>query len=91
MAPAIHQRIEELQWELLEYPIYSSDLAPSDFHLFCPLKNHLVGKGFADEEVETEVWKWLRQQSKDFWAAAYDTLLKQWDKCINVGGEYVEN
>jgi hypothetical protein len=22
-----------------------------------------------DEEVETEVWKWLRQQSKDFYAA----------------------
>jgi hypothetical protein len=37
-----------------------------------------------------EVWKWLRQQSKDFYAAAFDALVKQWDKCINVGGRYVK-
>jgi hypothetical protein len=61
-------------------------LAPGDFHLFGPLKNHLGGKHFAvDEEVKTEVQKWLRQQSKDFRAAGFDALLKQWDKCINVG------
>jgi hypothetical protein len=49
------------------------------------------GKSFADnEEVETEVRKWLRQQSKDFYAAGVDALVKRWDKCINVGGGYVE-
>jgi hypothetical protein len=46
----------------------------------------LGGKGLAnDEEVETEVPEWLRQQSKDFYAA-----VKQRSKCINVGGGYVE-
>jgi hypothetical protein len=45
------------------------------------------GKRFADdEEVETEVRKWLRQQSKDFYAAGSDALVKRWDKCIDVGG-----
>jgi hypothetical protein len=34
--------------------------------------------------------KWLRQQSKDFCAAGFDALVKRWDKCINVAGEYVE-
>jgi hypothetical protein len=29
-----------------------------------------------DEEVETEVPKWLRQQSKDLYAAGFDALLK---------------
>jgi hypothetical protein len=49
------------------------------------------GKHFADdEEVETEVRKWLRQQSKDFYAVACDALVKRWDKCINVDGGYVE-
>jgi hypothetical protein len=49
------------------------------------------GKRFADdEEVETEAWKWLRQQSQDFHAAGCDSLIKRWDKCINVGGGYVE-
>jgi hypothetical protein len=30
------------------------------------------------------------QKSKDFYAAGIGTLVKRWDKCINVGGEYVE-
>jgi hypothetical protein len=46
---------------------------------------------FTDEEVETEVRKWLKEQSKDFYAAGFDALIKRWDKCINVGGGYVEN
>jgi histone-lysine N-methyltransferase SETMAR len=51
---ATHERIQELQWALLEHPSYSPDLASSDFHLFGPLKNYLGGRRFADvEEVET--------------------------------------
>jgi hypothetical protein len=51
----------------------------------------LSGECFADdEEVETDVLKWLRQQSKDFYAADFDALIKRWDKCTNVGGGYVE-
>jgi hypothetical protein len=66
-------------------------LAPSDFHLFGPLKNHLGGKCVPDDEdVETEMQKWLRQQSKGFYAVGFDALVKRWDKCINVGGGYVE-
>jgi hypothetical protein len=58
----------------------------------CRLKRfHLGGKRFADDkEVKTEVRKWLRQQSKDFFAAGFDAVVKRWDKCINVGGGYVE-
>jgi hypothetical protein len=37
-----------------------------------------------------QVWKWLRQKSKDFYAAGFDTLVKQWDKCINADGRYVK-
>jgi hypothetical protein len=40
-----------------------------------------------DEEVETEVRKWLRQRSKDFYAASFDVLVKRWD---NVDGGYFE-
>jgi histone-lysine N-methyltransferase SETMAR len=55
-ARATQERIQELQWELREHPPYGRDLAPSDFHLFEPLKNSLGDKRFADDEVvETEV------------------------------------
>jgi histone-lysine N-methyltransferase SETMAR len=91
-AQATEKIIQELQWELLlENPPYNPDLAPSDFHLFGRLKNHLGGKSFADdEEIETEVGKWLTQHSDNFYAAGFDALVKQWNKRFNVGGGYVE-
>jgi histone-lysine N-methyltransferase SETMAR len=33
-ARATQERFQELQYQLLEHPPYSPDLAPSDFHLF---------------------------------------------------------
>jgi hypothetical protein len=54
----------------------------------CRVKRyHFCGKRFADdEEVETKV----RNSSKHFYAADFDALIKRPDKCISVGGEYVE-
>ncbi len=34
-------KITELKWQPLPHPAYSPDLAPSDFHLFGPLKEPL--------------------------------------------------
>jgi hypothetical protein len=52
---------------------------------------HLGGKRFADdEEVKTEVRKWLRQQPKDFCAVGFDELVYEWDNFINVGGGYIK-
>jgi hypothetical protein len=63
--------------ELLEHLPYSPGLAPSDFHPFGLLKNHRGGRRFADdEEIETELQKRLRQQSKDFCAVGFDSLRK---------------
>jgi hypothetical protein len=55
----------------------------------CGVKRfHFSGKRFAvDEEVETDVQKWLRQQPKDFYAGGFDVFVRRWDKCINAGGE----
>ena len=53
--------IMQLNWEVLEPPAYSPDLAPSDFHLFGPLKNALRGRRFAaDDEVKEAVHDWLQ-------------------------------
>jgi histone-lysine N-methyltransferase SETMAR len=41
-ARATQERIQELQWELLEHAPYIPDLVPSDFHVFGPLKTTLV-------------------------------------------------
>jgi hypothetical protein len=53
---------------------------------------HLCGKHFThDEEVEMEVQKWLRQQSKDFFAVGSDALLKQWDNVSMVVEDMLKN
>jgi hypothetical protein len=41
-------------------------------------------------KVADDADKLRRQQSKDFYIAGFDALVKRWDNCINVGGGYVE-
>jgi hypothetical protein len=62
-------------------------LAPSG-----PLKHYLSAEYFPDDEaVEREVTASFRQQPKEFNAAGFQGLVKQWNKCLNVQGDYVEN
>jgi len=52
--------LRALKFEVLKHPPYSPDLAPSDFHLFGPMKEHLRGQMFADDdEVMEAVQSWL--------------------------------
>jgi hypothetical protein len=64
------------------FPVYGGKCL---LHLFGRLKKYLGGKPFADDkEVETEVQKWLRQQSKDFYAAGFDALVKRWGQAYQM-------
>jgi hypothetical protein len=69
--------LQEQQWEVLEHPPYSPDLAPGDFQLLSPLKRHLSAEHFPNNEaVEREVTAWFRQQPKEFYAAVFQGLVK---------------
>jgi histone-lysine N-methyltransferase SETMAR len=58
---------EKMGWEILEHPPHSPDLAPSDFHLFGKLKEHLPGKRLpSDQEVENETRNWLTNLGHKF-------------------------
>ena len=73
------------------HPPYSLDLAPSDFHLFGPLKESMKGIHFqTDEEVKAAVSNWLRTQSTEFYAKGIDNLISRWNKCVAKEGDYVE-
>jgi hypothetical protein len=66
---ATQERIQELQWELLEHLPYSPNLAPSDFHPFyLPKKTTLV--------ADVSLMKRLKQQSKYFYAVGFNALVK---------------
>jgi hypothetical protein len=43
-----------------------------------------------DDEVKQAVLAWFSRTNKSFFAEAFQALVKSWDKCINVAGEYVE-
>jgi histone-lysine N-methyltransferase SETMAR len=52
-------------WDALPHPACSPDLAPSDFHLFGPLKEAVGGKRFrANDEVKLSVRRWLDKQQE---------------------------
>jgi transposase len=43
--------LEHFNWELFDHPPYSSDLAPSEYHLVTHLKNWLRSQLFNNNEV----------------------------------------
>ncbi|KDR21341.1 hypothetical protein L798_03974, partial [Zootermopsis nevadensis] len=83
--------IQDLHFECLPHPPYSLDLAPSDYHMFGPLKEAMGGKKFrSDEEIQQAVHEWLRRQPQEFFSRGIHTLRKRWRACIERNGDYVE-
>jgi hypothetical protein len=83
--------LQRYNWEVLDHPPYSTDLAPSDFHLFGPFKKHLGGRRFAtDDEVRQAIMSWLQALDIDFFYAGIDALVYRSDKCLGKYGDYVE-
>jgi histone-lysine N-methyltransferase SETMAR len=83
--------LQEFGWEVFEHPAYSPDLAPSDFHLFPKLKEFLGGRGFkSDEEVKAAIKEWLNGLVAEVYDEGIQKLVTHYDKCLNVGGYYVE-
>ena len=90
MAHLTINTIWQLNWEVCAHPAYSPDLAPSDFHLFGPLKNALRGCWFAADDVKEAVHDWLRSQPQTFFSTGIKKLTDHWAKCIEKKGDYIE-
>lgn len=92
MSFATKQHIEKMGWSVVPHPPYSPDLAPCDFYLFGPLKNHIRGTRFDNvNEVKLAVKAWCKKQSSEFYQNGFDAWVKRWRKCIELNGDYVEN
>jgi histone-lysine N-methyltransferase SETMAR len=75
----------------MEHALYSPDLAPSDYHVFGPLKKFLAGQRFfSNNDAKTTVWRWFRAEPAEFYNSGISKLVVQWDKCLNRGGDCVE-
>ncbi|GFR65828.1 transposase [Elysia marginata] len=95
MRPLIQQTLNSnnatLRWEILPHPAHSPDLAPSDFHLFGPLKLHLGGMAFETKgDLVGDLKNWFAPLDLDFFRVGIYSLLSHWKKCIDLHGNYVE-
>jgi histone-lysine N-methyltransferase SETMAR len=61
---ATAKKITDLRLECIPHPAYSPDLAPSDYHVFGPLK-----KFSTDDDIKEEMHRWLHSQSEEFFLA----------------------
>ena len=56
MSRVIHVKRAKFKWEQLDYPSYSPNMLPWDFHVFGPLKKHLKRQHFnSDDELKDAV------------------------------------
>ena len=66
-ALATQKKLAYLDFQHLDHPPYSPDLAPSDYHLLPGLKNQLKGSHFSsDAEVIAAAETWLEGQPTEF-------------------------
>jgi hypothetical protein len=83
--------LRALKFEVLKHPPYSPVLVPSNFHLFGPMKEHLWGQKFADDNKIMEVVQsWLQATPKNFFLEGIRKLVDRWTKCVAKQGDYVE-
>ncbi|GFO01410.1 exosome component 10 [Plakobranchus ocellatus] len=72
----LQQWLQRYGWEILPHPAHSPDLAPSDFHLFGPLKRHLGGMAFkTEDDLISELRNWFDNLDFDFFRVGINSLL----------------
>jgi hypothetical protein len=82
----------DCSFEILPYPPYSSDLAPSDFYLFPKLKTKLRCRHFGSSEGDMEAGnEFFEDQNREFYIGGLNKFEHRWwAKCIDVEGIYIE-
>jgi hypothetical protein len=84
-------KLRALKFGVLKHPPYSPELAPSNFRLFGPLKEHLRGQKFADgNEVMEAVQSSLKVTPYNFFLEGIRKLMDRWTKCVAKQGDCME-
>jgi histone-lysine N-methyltransferase SETMAR len=86
----MQQKIKELNWEILDHPPYSPDLAPYNYHLFRSFQNHLYNKKFESfEEVIDAILAYFESKPRSFYNAGIEKLATHWETVIASNGNYI--
>jgi histone-lysine N-methyltransferase SETMAR len=89
-AKSTREKLLKLGWVTLSHPPYSPDLAPTDYHFFCSLSNHLLEKKFEDEnDLKMDLVNFFHQKSQDFHEREILSLPESWRQVIDSNGAYI--
>ncbi|GBM35578.1 hypothetical protein AVEN_121033-1 [Araneus ventricosus] len=74
----------KLEWDLMQHPPYSPDIAPSDFYLFSHLQLHLHGTIFNANEVDV----FLDSLMSQFFTEGIEEFTKRWQTIVDLNRDY---
>lgn len=84
-------KIDEFKFELFPEPLYSPDLAPSNYYLFPNLKKWLGGKKFDNnEEVIDAVNEYFEELDESHYKNGITTLKHRYEKCVRLDRNYLK-
>jgi histone-lysine N-methyltransferase SETMAR len=90
-ALATQKKLAYLDFQCLDHPPYSPDLALSDYYLFPGLKKQLKGCHFlSDMEVISATETWLDAQPSECFLSGLQKLWQWVKKCSELHVEYVK-
>lgn len=83
------QKLLQLGWAVLTHPPYSPDLAPTDYHLFRSLQDHIRDKKFENEqEVNEVVDNFFASKPASFYQQGIEDLINRWQYVVDHMGDY---
>jgi len=87
----VQNYLETFNWEVLPYPVYSPDLAPSDYHLFSSM-DHVLAERHFDSYEDVRKWldEWFASKDEEFFWHDIHKFLERWEKCIVSESKYFE-
>jgi histone-lysine N-methyltransferase SETMAR len=89
-AKKTRKKIDELGWEFLPHPAYSPDLAPSGYHLFRSLSNHLENRHYDNrDDLQNDLEDFFRSKSSSFYDRGTCQLPIRWEEVVENSGEYI--
>ncbi|UYV76574.1 hypothetical protein LAZ67_14001221 [Cordylochernes scorpioides] len=88
VAKVVKETLEALQWDVLPHPLYSPDIAPSDYHMFRSMTHGLAEQHFTSyEEAKNWVNVWITSKDEEFFRNGIRMLPERWEKVSNPTSE----
>ncbi|KAG5307565.1 MOS1T transposase, partial [Pseudoatta argentina] len=89
VAKPVKTYLGTLKWEVLPHPLYSPDIAPSDFHLFRSMAHGLADRRFHSyEEAQKWIDSWIASKDMSFFRRGIHVPPERWEKVVSSDGQY---